>query len=107
MRATIPASLVYLGIKGTVVALDRRTGMEIWRTPLKGSQFVNVTLATDAVLATTRGEIFCLDPVTGSIRWSNPLKGMGWGLITLAGSSIVPLAEQFAQDSRAAAAAAS
>jgi hypothetical protein len=48
MRATIPASLVYLGIKGTVVAMDRRTGVEIWRTPLKGSQFVNVTLATDA-----------------------------------------------------------
>jgi outer membrane protein assembly factor BamB len=105
MRATTSSSLIYLGIKGTVVALDRRTGAELWRTPLKGSQFVNVVLDGDSVIATARGEIFCLDAMTGRIRWNNPLTGMGWGLVTLAGTSIAPMAQQQADDAQAAAAA--
>jgi hypothetical protein len=39
--------LVHIGIKGSVVALDRRSGNEIWRTRLKGAQFVNVALDGD------------------------------------------------------------
>jgi outer membrane protein assembly factor BamB len=35
---------ILIGIQGTVVALERATGTELWRTALKGSQFVNVTL---------------------------------------------------------------
>ncbi len=72
-----------IGIRGTVLALDRTTGREIWRTLLKGGDFVNVTLAGDQVLATTRGEIFCLDKA-GTILWHNPLKGLGQGLVTIA-----------------------
>src|SRR5688572_2990487 len=103
MRARSPNSLLYLGIKGTVLALDRASGMEQWRTPLAGSDFVNVVLDGDSVYATTKGEIFCLDPLSGQIRWNNPLKGMGWGLITIAGSSIVPMAQKRANDTAAAA----
>lgn len=76
--------VVYVGIRGTALALDRATGKELWRTELKGSDFVNLVLDGNDLFATARGEIFCLDPVTGRIRWNNPLKGLGWGLITVA-----------------------
>jgi outer membrane protein assembly factor BamB len=104
MRRTQADNLVYIGIKGTVLALDRRTGVEQWRTPLKGAYFVNVALDGDVLLATSRGEIFGLDPLTGRIRWHNPLKGMGWGLITIAGTSIGPMAQHM-YDQQAAASA--
>ena len=38
------SSLIYIGIAGTVVALDRTTGTEVWRSDLKGNDFVNVAL---------------------------------------------------------------
>ena len=93
MVRSYTASMMYLGIRGTVVALDRRTGAEIWRTPLKGGDFVNVALDGDSLFATARGEVYCLDPVSGRIRWINPLKGLGWGLITIAGIDIAPMAQ--------------
>lgn len=103
-----PASMMYLGIRGTVVALDRRTGAEVWRTPLKGGDFVNVALDGDSLFATARGEIYCLDPITGRIQWANPLKGLGWGLITIAGTDIAPMAQHRAlEQQRANGAAAS
>ena len=108
MRSTNLASLMYIGIKGTVLAVDRRTGAEQWRTHLKGSDFVNVVLDADALFATARGELFCLDPATGQIRWNNPLTGMGWGLVTTAGDSIVPMAQvHIARQQAAATSAAS
>ncbi len=109
MARIIGQPLIYLGIKGTVLALDRRTGAEQWRTPLKGSDFVNVAVDGDTLYAAARGEIFCLDALTGRIRWHNPLKGMGWGLITIAGTDITPMvhhrAAQAAAQSSAGAAA--
>jgi outer membrane protein assembly factor BamB len=103
--------LVYIGIKGAVLALDRVSGEEVWHTPLKGSDFVNVILDGGELLATTRGEVFCLDTATGTIRWNNPLRGWGWGLATIAipGTSSSPAAmaeyrrrQQEAQSSAAA-----
>jgi outer membrane protein assembly factor BamB len=78
------ASLVFIGIKGTVVALDRATGQRVWATHLKGSDFVNVVLEDGALLASCYGEIFCLAPLTGEALWHNPLKGFGTGLATIA-----------------------
>ena len=75
--------LIYIGIAGTVVALDRGTGVEVWRSELKGD-FVNVAVQDGDLYATAKGELFCLDPATGKIRWQNPLKGLGRGLITIA-----------------------
>ena len=103
MRSSNPTSLMYIGMKGTVLAIDRRTGAEQWRTHLKGSDFVNVVVGVEEVFATARGELFCLDPATGRIRWHNPLTGMGWGLITIAGDSIVPLAKHYQDQSSDAA----
>ena len=81
------SELVFVGIKGSVVALDRATGQQMWATRLKGYDFVNVVLQNGAILATCHGEIFCLDPLTGKGRWHNPLKGFGTGLATIATDS--------------------
>src|ERR1035441_3984104 len=78
------SDLVFIGIKGSVVALDRATGQQVWATHLKGSDFVNVVMEEGAVLASCCGEIFCLDPLTGNALWHNPLKGFGTGLATIA-----------------------
>ena len=78
------SDLVFIGIKGSVVALNRATGEQVWATHLKGSDFVNVVVQDGTVLASCYGEIFCLDPFTGNARWHNPLKGFGLGLATIA-----------------------
>ncbi len=78
------SDLIFVGIKGSVVALNRATGEKVWATHLKGSDFVNVVLQEGAVLASCCGEIFCLDPLTGDALWHNPLKGFGTGLATIA-----------------------
>jgi outer membrane protein assembly factor BamB len=102
---------VFIGIKGSVVALDCTTGQQAWATHLKGSDFVNVVLEDRAILASCCGEIFCLDPLTGDALWHNPLKGFGTGLATIAtehdtGSGNAPvLAEKQRQDAAASATA--
>ena len=77
--------LLFIGIKGSAIAIDRASGQEVWRSKLKGSDFVNVVLEDGELFAAAHGELFCLDAATGSIRWHNPLKGLGWGLVTIAG----------------------
>ncbi|HXS68278.1 MAG TPA: PQQ-binding-like beta-propeller repeat protein [Candidatus Polarisedimenticolia bacterium] len=79
---------IYLGVRGSVIALDSATGQQIWSAKLKVTEFVNVVLDGNNLYATTRGEIFCLDPQGGGIRWHNPLRGYGWGLITITGENI-------------------
>jgi outer membrane protein assembly factor BamB len=101
-------NVIFIGIKGTVAALDRATGEGVWLTELKGSDFVNLVLDGDNLYATTKGEVFCLDPTTGAIRWHNPLKGLGWGLVTIAtpsGGQVTSMAEKRRRDQAAAAAA--
>ena len=108
----ITAQLVFIGIKGSVVALNRATGQQVWATRLKGSCFVNVVLQDGAVLASCCGEIFCHDPLTGIRMWHNPLKCFGMGLATIAmehnpgdGNASV-LAEKRRRDEAAAASSA-
>jgi outer membrane protein assembly factor BamB len=107
------SDLMFIGIRGSVVALDRATGQQVWATHLKGWDFVNVVLEKGAVLAACYGEIFCLDPLTGDALWHNPLKGFGRGLATMAtednpGAGSAPvLAEKRRREAAAAAAAGS
>jgi outer membrane protein assembly factor BamB len=107
------SELLFIGIKGSVIALNRATGQQVWVTHLKGSDFVNVVLQDGMLFATCYGEVFCLDPLTGDGIWSNPLKGFGTGLITIApmdgATSGVPpvLAEKRRRDQAAAASASS
>ncbi len=77
-------SPLFIGIKGTVVAIDRATGQEIWRTRLEGDDFVNVVVDDRELYAATQGQLFRLDAITGRIRWYNELKGLGFGLVTIA-----------------------
>jgi len=102
---------IYVGLAGTVLALDRATGAEIWRAGLKGADFVNVVLDGDRVLAATKGELFCLDSTTGQILWNNGLRGLGRGLMTVATAnspygSAMPGVDKKRRDDEAAAGAA-
>jgi hypothetical protein len=72
-----------IGIKGTVLAIDRATGEIVWETALKGD-FVNVVLDGEELYAAAKGELYRLDPTTGKILWNNGLKGRGFGVITIA-----------------------
>jgi outer membrane protein assembly factor BamB len=106
------SDLIFIGIKGSVIALDRATGQKVWATHLKGSDFVNVVLEDDLVLASCYGEIFCLEPATGDARWHNPLNGFGVGLATIAtaasgcSANASVLAEKHRRDKQASKAAA-
>ncbi len=86
------SSVIFIGIRGTVLALETSSGAEVWRTKLEGSQFVNVVVDGDAVYAGTQGKLFCLSAASGTIRWKNELKGLGLGLVTIgvAGQSSLP-----------------
>ena len=86
------AGIVYVGLKATVVALDRRTGAEVWRTKLKGgvgrsSSFVTLYRDDDILFAGVGGELYALDPKTGTLLWHNSLKGFGYGIPSVAGDA--------------------
>lgn len=87
-----PAQLLFLGVKAHVIAIDKSTGAEIWRTQLKGGlasgdRFVTLLIEDGWVFAHTKGELFCLDAGTGAIRWQNPLPGLSYDLASIATSS--------------------
>ena len=95
---------VIIGIGGHAVALDVATGTELWRTKLKSSGVVTVSVLGRRALTATGGEVFCLEVYTGRILWQNKLKGLGLGLVTLPGTDAVAAAAvQGAQRSAAAA----
>jgi outer membrane protein assembly factor BamB len=79
-------SLLYVGIKNSVVALDIATGAELWRTKLKGQDFVTVLYDGVSLIASNAGEVFALDPKTGAMLWQNNMKGLGLGIVSLASS---------------------
>jgi outer membrane protein assembly factor BamB len=79
-------ALVFVGIKGCVVALDRDSGNEVWRTQA-GSDYVTVLWDGEALLAATSGEVSRLDPNSGATLWHNKLKGLGRGLVNLASTN--------------------
>jgi outer membrane protein assembly factor BamB len=105
------SDLIYIGIKGSVIALNRTTGEQVWSTHLKGSDFVNVLVEGEKVFATCYGEVFCLDPLSGEGLWHNRLKGLGTGLATIATEDTLRstlttvLAEKRRRDEQAAASA--
>lgn len=106
------SDLLFIGIAGSVVALNKTTGRQAWATRLKGYGFVNVAVQDDRVVATVYGEVFCLEPATGRILWHNPLKGFGRGLAGIAGigspcnGNPAGIVEQQRRDEEASAAAA-
>jgi hypothetical protein len=112
------AGIAYVGIKAAVIALDRRTGTEVWRTPLKGgvgrtNSFVTLQRDDDILYAGIGGELWALDPKNGTVLWHNPLKGLGYGILSVLGdaedaraSTALPAAAEAQRQRDAAAAAA-
>ena len=103
--------LVFVGIKSSVVAIDDRTGTEVWRARLRSSDYVTVLWDGEALFAANAGEIWRLDPERGDILWHNELKGMGRGIVSLASTRLAQtsvdstlLAEKRRRDAAAAAA---
>jgi outer membrane protein assembly factor BamB len=81
-----PQVLLYIGIKNSVIALNDKTGEEVWRVKLRGSDYVAVMWDGEALIAANSGEVWRLDPASGTVIWRNELKGLGRGLVTLASS---------------------
>ena len=82
-----PRTLIFVGIKNSVVAVDARTGDEVWRAKLKGmTSFVTVLWDGEFLVAAANGEVFGLDWRDGTITWHNKMKGLGLGFVSLASS---------------------
>jgi outer membrane protein assembly factor BamB len=103
-------NLVFVGLNGYALALDRRTGEVVWSNSEMHSGYVTMLLDGDRLIVSTDGYIYCLDPLTGQILWHNPLKGYGIGaptsLVSVRGQSAQVMIAQAAA-ARAAAASAS
>ncbi|MBL9163071.1 MAG: PQQ-binding-like beta-propeller repeat protein [Planctomycetaceae bacterium] len=74
--------LIFVGLNGYALALDRDSGEIVWSNDKMKSGYVTLLLDGDRLIASTNGYIYCLEPLTGEIRWNNPLKGYGVGAPT-------------------------
>ena len=74
--------LVFVGLNGYAVALDRDTGEIVWSNDQMRSGYVTLLLDGDRLIASTNGYIYSLDPLTGEILWHNPMSGYGAGAPT-------------------------
>lgn len=74
---------VYVGVRGNVVAYDKYTGEELWRTHLKGPNFVSICVDDDIIIANAGGHLFGLDKSNGKIKWENKMSGLGYGLASI------------------------
>jgi len=74
--------LVFVGLNGYAVALDRDTGQIVWSNNEMNSSYVTMLLDGDRLIVSTNGYIYCLDPYTGRIRWHQPMSGYGAGTPT-------------------------
>jgi outer membrane protein assembly factor BamB len=90
--------LVFVGLNGYALALDRDTGQIVWSNNNMKSGYVTLLLDGDRLIVSTNGYIYCLDPLTGQQLWHNPLKGYGAGaptsLLSVRGQSSQTLVEQ-------------
>src|SRR5260370_42463234 len=92
--------LIFVGLNGYALALDRDTGEIIWSNNEMKSGYVSLLLDGDRLIVSTNGYIYCLDPLTGQILWNNPLRGYGMGaptsLTSVRGQSLQTLIPQAA-----------
>jgi outer membrane protein assembly factor BamB len=75
--------LIFVGLRGYVLALDRDSGEIVWSNDKLKSGLTTLLLDGDRLIASTNGYLYCLDPLTGQIVWQNPLKGYGMGVTDL------------------------
>ncbi len=74
--------LIFVGLNGYAVALDRDTGEIVWSNNQMRSGYVTLLLDGDRLIVSTNGYLYCLDPLTGEILWHNPMTGYGMGTPT-------------------------
>jgi len=74
--------LVFVGLNGYALALNRNTGDIVWYNDQMKSGYVTMLLDGDRLIVSTNGYIYCLNPLTGAILWNNPLHGYGMGAPT-------------------------
>ena len=102
--------LIFVGLNGYAVALDRDTGELVWSNDQMKSGYVSVLLDGDRLIVSTNGYMYCLDPLTGEILWHNPLKGYGTSpahIVSVRGQSSQALLHQAAAAAAASGAASS
>jgi outer membrane protein assembly factor BamB len=84
------ADFLLLGMKGSVLAIDKGTGAIVWQTKLQdgflglGEYFVTLVVEAGRVYAGSHGKLYCLDMQRGEVLWVNDLPGLGYGLMSLA-----------------------
>ena len=74
--------LIFVGLNGYAVALDRDNGEIVWSNSDMKCGYVTLLLDGDRLIVSTNGYIYCLNPLTGQIMWNNPLRGYGMGAPT-------------------------
>lgn len=77
--------MVFVGLNGQVVALDRDSGEMYWewKSP-HGSGYMTLLVDKGRGVVSAGGYIYCLDAPTGEQVWHNPLTGFGCGVASLA-----------------------
>ena len=94
--------LIFVGLNGYAVALDRETGEIVWSNSQMKSGYVTLLLDGDRLIVSTNGYIYALDPLTGDILWHNPMRGYGGGtptsLLSVRGQRSQTIIEQAADE---------
>ena len=96
---------VFVGTKGTVIAVDRASGETLWSTELKGAEFVDLMVVDGDLFAASKGRLYRLETTSGHILWRNDLPGMGWNIVSIAGGQAGAAVEKRKKDQAAATAA--
>jgi outer membrane protein assembly factor BamB len=87
------SNIIFVGVKGHVVAINKEDGTTLWQTKLNGGltsgdRFVSLLVEPDKVYAHTYGELYCLATATGAILWKNALEGLSFDIASLASEGI-------------------
>jgi hypothetical protein len=102
-RAEAIEQLIFVGLNGYALALDRDTGDIVWSNNQMRSGYVSLLIDGDRLIVSTNGYMYCLDPLTGAIMWHNPLTGYGQGpaaVTSVRGQSSSALIQQASDISR-------
>lgn len=80
------SDLLFVGTRGHVRAVSKRTGRLAWDLSLPGTGYEVVTILVedDVVYAGSRGHLFAIDAVSGALIWQTGLKGLGYEAMTIA-----------------------
>ncbi|HTI68956.1 MAG TPA: PQQ-binding-like beta-propeller repeat protein [Candidatus Limnocylindria bacterium] len=87
-------AILYVGMAGSVVALEKSTGQTLWRRNLKSSGAVLILVEGNVIYASTCGHLFAINATTGEPLWQNEMRGCGFGMATLATQSSPGTASQ-------------